>query len=54
MCECVFCHKEKFITDFVYEDEVVMAFMDYFVGYGFKKYLINVQQAILSYLLDKK
>lgn len=27
---------------------------DYFVGYGFKKYLINVQQAILCYLLDKK
>lgn len=28
MCECVFCHKEKIITDFVYEDELVMAFMD--------------------------
>lgn len=27
---------------------------DYFVGYGFKKCLINVQQAILCYLLDKK
>ena len=27
---------------------------DYFVGYGFKKYLITVQQAILCYLLDKK
>lgn len=28
MCECVFCHKEKIITDFVYEDRLVMAFMD--------------------------
>lgn len=28
MCECVFCHKEKIITDFVYEDELVMAFLD--------------------------
>ncbi len=28
MCECIFCHKEKNITDFVYEDELVMAFMD--------------------------
>lgn len=27
---------------------------DYFVGYGFKKYLITVQQAILCYLLNKK
>lgn len=27
---------------------------DYFVWYGFKNYLINVQQAILCYLLDKK
>ena len=27
---------------------------DYFVGYGFKKYLLTVQQAILCYLLDKK
>ncbi|MBQ3543613.1 MAG: peptide transporter [Lachnospiraceae bacterium] len=26
---------------------------DYFVGYGFKKALITVQQAILCYLLDK-
>ena len=26
---------------------------DYFVGYGFKKCLINVQQAILCYLFDK-
>lgn len=25
---CVFCHKEKIVTDFVYEDEQVMAFMD--------------------------
>ena len=23
-----FCHKEKIVTDFVYEDEMVMAFMD--------------------------
>lgn len=28
MCECVFCHKEKIVTDVVYEDEMVMAFMD--------------------------
>lgn len=27
---------------------------EYFVGYGFKKCLINVQQAILCYLLGKK
>ena len=26
--ECVFCHKEKIVTDIVYEDELVMAFMD--------------------------
>ena len=26
--ECVFCHKEKLVTDIVYEDELVMAFMD--------------------------
>lgn len=26
--ECVFCHKEKIITDFIYEDEMVLAFMD--------------------------
>lgn len=26
---------------------------DYFVGYGFKKNLVSVQQAILCYLLDK-
>ena len=26
--ECVFCHKEKLITDIVYEDNMVMAFMD--------------------------
>lgn len=25
---CVFCHKEKLVTDIVYEDELVMAFMD--------------------------
>lgn len=28
MYECVFCHKEKIITDFIYEDGLVMAFMD--------------------------
>lgn len=28
MNECAFCQKEKIITDFVYEDEFVMAFMD--------------------------
>ena len=27
---------------------------DYYVGYGFKKCLLTVQQAILCYLLDKK
>ncbi len=26
--ECVFCHKEKILTDMVYEDDTVMAFMD--------------------------
>lgn len=26
--ECIFCHKEKIVTDFIYEDETVMAFMD--------------------------
>lgn len=28
MQECVFCHKDRIVTDFVYEDEIVMAFMD--------------------------
>ncbi len=28
MSECVFCDKNKITTDFVYEDNVVMAFMD--------------------------
>lgn len=28
MIDCIFCHKEKISTDFVYEDEMVMAFMD--------------------------
>ena len=28
MMECIFCHKEKLSTDIVYEDEMVMAFMD--------------------------
>lgn len=26
--ECIFCHKEKLVTDIVYEDDMVMAFMD--------------------------
>ena len=26
---------------------------DYFVGYGFKKYLVEIQQAIMCYLLEK-
>ena len=26
--ECVFCNKEKILTDIVYEDDLVMAFMD--------------------------
>lgn len=25
---CVFCHREEIVTDIVYEDEIVMAFMD--------------------------
>jgi len=25
--DCVFCHKEKIVTDIVYEDELVMALM---------------------------
>lgn len=28
MNECIFCNKENIVTDFVYEDEMVMAFMD--------------------------
>ncbi len=28
MLGCVFCHKDRIVTDFVYEDEIVMAFMD--------------------------
>ena len=28
MNNCIFCNKENIITDFVYEDELVMAFMD--------------------------
>lgn len=28
MSKCVFCHKEQIVTDFIYEDELVMAFMD--------------------------
>ena len=26
--DCVFCHKEKIVTDIVYEDDLVIAFMD--------------------------
>ena len=26
--DCVFCHKEKLVTVIVYEDDLVMAFMD--------------------------
>ena len=28
MMECIFCHKERLVTDIVYEDELVMAFMN--------------------------
>lgn len=28
MNQCIFCNKENIVTDFVYEDEMVMAFMD--------------------------
>lgn len=28
MVDCIFCHKEKLVTDIIYEDELVMAFMD--------------------------
>lgn len=28
MSKCIFCHKENIITDFVYEDKFIMAFMD--------------------------
>ena len=28
MNECLFCNKENIVTDIVYEDELVMAFMD--------------------------
>ncbi len=28
MSECVFCDRDKIITDFVYEDNAVMAFLD--------------------------
>lgn len=28
MSECIFCHKENICTDFVYEDDLVMAFLD--------------------------
>ncbi len=47
MCECVFCHKEQIITDFVYEDELVMAFMDMepinegHIYYWFRKSIIG-------------
>lgn len=26
--ECIFCNKEKIVTDIVYEDELVLAFLD--------------------------
>ncbi len=26
--DCIFCHKEKIVTDIIYEDNLVMAFMD--------------------------
>jgi len=26
--KCVFCYKKNIVTDFIYEDEMVMAFMD--------------------------
>ena len=26
--ECIFCHKENIVTDFIYEDDTVMVFMD--------------------------
>lgn len=26
--DCIFCHKEKIATDIVYEDELVLAFLD--------------------------
>ena len=28
MCDCVFCERDKIKTDFVYEDDLVMAFPD--------------------------
>lgn len=28
MCDCIFCHREQIKTDFVYEDDLVMAFLD--------------------------
>ncbi len=28
MCECIFCNRDRILTDFVYEDDSVMAFMD--------------------------
>lgn len=28
MKNCIFCNKEKLVTDTVYEDELVMAFKD--------------------------
>ena len=24
--ECIFCHKENIVTDFIYEDDTVMVF----------------------------
>ena len=43
--------QEKIRGEEVSEDAINS---DYFVGYGFKKNLLTVQQAILCYLLDKK
>lgn len=28
MCKCIFCNRENIVTDFVYEDELLLAFMD--------------------------
>ena len=28
MCECVFCNRDRILTDFVYEDDLVMACLD--------------------------
>lgn len=28
MCDCIFCDRDRIKTDFVYEDDLVMAFLD--------------------------